>query len=146
MNRTEMIRIVDPANAREVQLGVEFLAISAELREAKSMENQLTQRQVELSGYRRNAMDVMAELAANERELAALRSRGAQLAVARGAIESALRNEARKRSMVGLDDNAFVRVEKLILEPRSIQPPADSLTIFEAESARLKHAEKEKTR
>ena len=135
MNSSEMIRIVDPNIPRESWLGGQLQTIALELREARLLERQLRERQAALRSQR-GTREVLAELAGNDREIKAIKSRAGQLARARGELEAALRTAARKRSIVGLDDDSFVRVERMLLELEAAKPKADTLDLFEGDAAR----------
>ena len=135
MNVSEMIRIVDPNIPRESRLGSQLQAIALELREARLLERQLKERQTTLRSQR-GSREVLAELAGNDREIKAIKTRSGQLSRARGELEAALRTAARRRLIVGLDDDSFVMVERMLLELEASKPKADALDLFEGDAAR----------
>lgn len=134
MNLSAMIRIVDPYIKWEAKLGEELQIISLELREAKLLEKQLQNRQASLRAQPGNRV-ALGEIAGNDREIQTLRARAGQLWRARGEVESALRTASRKRSIVGLDDDSFVRLERMLLGLDAEKNKADTLDLFEVEKA-----------
>jgi hypothetical protein len=134
MNVSEMIRIVDPGIPREARLGDQLASISMELREARALERQIGQRQAALAAGPASR-EALAELGGNRTELRAIQARSTQLARARSELEAALRASARRRSVVGLDDESFVRVERLLVELEATRQPRDALGIFEGREA-----------